>query len=148
MEPPLIPELAVRDTEISLAFYCNMLGFRLDYARPEEGFAMLALGEARLMLDQIGQGRDFDGGHLPSAPPFGMGLNLQLRVPALTPILERLARAHHPLLIPEETRWYRNGETELGQRQCVVADPDGYLIRPVEEIGTRPARPAVPGEAP
>lgn len=138
MEPPLIPELAVRDVEASLAFYRDLIGFCVDYARPEEGFAMLALGEARLMLDQIGLGRDFDDGHQPSAPPFGKGLNLQLRVPALQLILKRLSTADHPLLLPAETRWYRKDDMELGQRQCVVADPDGYLIRPFEDLGTRP----------
>ena len=50
----LVPELSVRDCAASLRFYRDILGFAVRYQRPEEGFAYLALGEAELMLDQIG----------------------------------------------------------------------------------------------
>ena len=50
----LIPELAVQSLGESLAFYRDLLGFAVAYARPEEGFAFLQLGDAQLMLDQIG----------------------------------------------------------------------------------------------
>jgi hypothetical protein len=35
--------------------------------------------------------------------------------------------------------WYRTGTTESGVRQLLVQDPDGYLVRPQESIGCRPA---------
>ena len=127
------------DWRRSRAFYCDLLGFTVDYARPEEGFVMLALGDARLMIDQIGTGRTFDDGHLPKSYPFGRGLNVQINVPAVQPILDRLAQVDHPLLLPLEETWYRKGTEELGQRQFVVADPDGYLLRLCEDLGARPA---------
>jgi hypothetical protein len=37
-----------------------------------------------------------------------------------------------------ETRWYRIGRIERGNRQFVVADPDGYLLRFFEDLGERP----------
>ena len=52
-------------------------------------------------------------------------------------LYDRLAAAGWPLFMPVEDKWYRAGDRELGQRQCVVADPDGYLLRLAQEIGFR-----------
>ncbi len=49
----------------------------------------------------------------------------------------RLGDAGYPLYLPLEEKWYRKGETEVGNRQFVVADPDGYLLRFYEDLGTR-----------
>ncbi|GAA3854869.1 VOC family protein [Celeribacter arenosi] len=139
MRPALIPEFAVTDWRASRAFYCDLIGFSVDYERPEDGFSMLQLGSARLMIDQIGVGRTFGDGHLPDAYPFGRGLNVQIEVPDVDVILARLESAGRDLYLPLEDRWYRNDETELGNRQFVVADPDGYLLRLFQHIGVRPA---------
>ena len=109
MSRALVPELAVTDCAASLRFYRDLLGFAVRYQRPEEGFAYLALGEAELMLDEIGKGRTFDDGHAPGARPFGRGLNLQIRVPALAPLAAALGRAAIPLLLEPEEKWYRTG---------------------------------------
>lgn len=139
-EPALVPELSVRDATASRTFYCSLLGFSCLYDRPEEGFACLTLGMARLMIDQLGLGRDFDPGLIDLAPPYGRGVNLQIEVPDLAAILRRLEGAGWPLRLPPEDRWYRRGTVELGNRQVVVADPDGYLLRLFEDLGERPAR--------
>lgn len=141
MSNALVPELSVRDCAASMRFYCDLLGFAVRYARPEEGFCYLEREGAEIMLDQIGLGRDFDGGHLPGARPFGRGVNLQIAVSALAPILTALEGAGvAPFLGPEE-RWYRVGAEEAGNRQVVVADPDGYLLRFFEDMGRRPVAP-------
>ena len=88
----LIPELAVQSLGESLAFYRDLLGFAVAYARPEEGFAFLQLGDAQLMLDQIGLGRTFDADG-PLSRPLGRGLNLQIEVSAVQPLLQALERA-------------------------------------------------------
>lgn len=136
--PALIPELAVSDWHVSRRFYCDMLGFSVLYERPEEGFAMLAIGTAQLMIDQIGAGRTFDNGYLPQSAPFGRGVNLQIEVPHVGPTHERLLQAQYPMVIALEDKWYRRGDHDTGHRQCVVADPDGYLIRLFQTLGTRP----------
>jgi catechol 2,3-dioxygenase-like lactoylglutathione lyase family enzyme len=135
---PLVPEFAVRDCARSVAFY-EALGFVRAYARPDEGFAYMQRDGAEIMLDQIGLGRDFDDGHLPDAPPFGRGLNLQIRVANLAPLLDALGAMGRPLLLAPEERWYGRGAVDVGQRQFVVADPDGYLLRFFEDLGSRPA---------
>ena len=108
---------------------------------PRTGFCYLRLGDAELMIDQIGTGRTFGDGHLPDAYPFGKGLNVQIRVVAIKPLLDALNRAGVALYLPPEDRWYRKGETELGNRQFVVSDPDGYLLRFYEDLGERPVTP-------
>lgn len=138
MANTLVPELAVSDARRSRQFYCETLGFACVYERPEEGFCYLRLGEAELMIDQIGVDRTFDGGHLPAGYPFGKGLNLQIRVPSVAPLLDALACDACPLFLPLEDRWYRIGDEEAGNRQFVVADPDGYLLRFFEDLGRRP----------
>ncbi len=137
----LVPELAVSDWSRSRRFYCDILGFRALYDRPEEGFSCLTLGEAALMIDQVGLGRTFDSGHAPDAYPFGRGLNLQIIVPDVAPLLAALAGAGVRLFLPLEDRWYRRDQTEVGNRQFVVADPDGYLLRFAQALGVRPIAP-------
>lgn len=133
----IIPEFAISNFARSLDFYTHLLGFELDYARTEEGFAMLKMGDGRLMIDEIGQGRTFDDGHLPMGYPFGKGVNLQVKVNAVAPILKRLNAHDIPLYLPLEEKWYRVADKEHGNRQFVVADPDGYLLRLYESLGAR-----------
>ncbi|CUX30245.1 VOC family protein [Agrobacterium deltaense] len=136
----LVPELAVSDWQKSRAFYCDLIGFHVVYERPEEGFTYLALGDAQLMIDQIGATRTFVTGNAALEFPLGRGMNLQLAVPSLQPILSRLERSSIDLVMPLEEKWYRRGTVEVGNRQFIVADPDGYLIRPFESLGERPFR--------
>jgi catechol 2,3-dioxygenase-like lactoylglutathione lyase family enzyme len=89
------------------------------------------------MIDQIGLARTFDDGHGPLSRPLGRGLNLQIRVDSVDALLPALARHGVDVLVPVEDRWYRSAATELGQRQFVVADPDGYLLRFFEDLGER-----------
>ncbi|KPF59838.1 VOC family protein [Rhizobium sp. AAP116] len=136
-ENALVPELAVSDWRTSRAFYCELLGFEVAYERPEEGFSFLTLGDAQLMIDQIGIGRTFEVQDAPVARPFGRGLNIQILVPQVTPVLKRLATAGVSLYLPLEEKWYRRGDREVGNRQFVVPDPDGYLLRLYEDLGER-----------
>lgn len=110
------------------------------YERAEEGFAYLALDAAQLMIDQIGATRTFVAENAALEFPMGRGMNLQLAVPSLQPILTRLERSAIDLVLPPEEKWYRRGTVEVGNRQFIVADPDGYLIRPFESLGERPFR--------
>lgn len=63
---------------------------------------------------------------------------MQIRVPDVGPLLRSLAQHEVKLFLPVEDRWYRVGAEESGNRQFVVADPDGYLLRFYQRLGTRP----------
>ena len=137
----LVPELVVTDVARSLAFWRDLVGFDILYDRPEEGFAYLGLDGAELMLDQHNPaGRSWLNG--PFRTPLGNGINLQVAIRDVAPVLDRLERAGWPLVMAVEDAWYRRGEQEVGQRQFVVADPDGYVLRLAQPLGLRPLIPS------
>lgn len=137
----LIPELDVQDLEASLRFCVVGLGFTVAYARPEAAFAYLEREGAQVMLNEI-NGNWLTG---PLTPPFGRGINLQIAVSSVTEILDRLGTMAWPLFRPCHDAWYRVGAEEVGCRQFLVQDPDGYLLRFSQSLGTRPLNPDVPG---
>ncbi|CAN5725002.1 VOC family protein [soil metagenome] len=135
----LVPELDVSDLDASLAFYVDGLGFDLAYARPEERFAFLDLDGASLMLQEAyGPGRRFRTATLEQ--PYGRGVNLQIEVADVDSLHRRVSATEAEMVLPMEERWYRTGTTEAANRQFVIADPDGYLLRFFEDLGERPAR--------
>ena len=130
----LVPELDVSNLDESLGFWCNVLGFKVAYDRPLARFAYLDRGPLQVMLCER-------NGRWESAPierPFGRGINLQMMVESLEPILKALTERQHPLFEAPTEAWYRTGDVEAGQRECLVQDPDGYLLRFAEDLGTRP----------
>lgn len=48
----LIPMLPVRSMPVSVEFYQNMLGFKVERRNDDWGWAMLCFDECRLMVDQ------------------------------------------------------------------------------------------------
>lgn len=136
-EPGLVPELSVTDYKASRHFWCDLVGFSLRYERPEEGFGYLVLGNAHLMLDQINLGRTWETGSLER--PLGRGINFEVQVDNLDPALQRIMSVGWPIFVEPEEKWYRAGDIEIGVRQFLVQDPDGYLLRLQQEIGERPA---------
>jgi len=136
--PPLIPELDVEDLAASLRVYTGVFGFAVLFERPEERFAYLELEGAHLMLEEAaGPGRRFRTA--PLEKPYGRGANLQIRVSDAAALHARAARAGLVIVTDLEERWYRRDGQERGQRQFVVADPDGYLLRFYTYLGVRPA---------
>ena len=71
--------------------------------------------------------------------PFGRGINLQMTVDSIEPILVSLRDAQWPLYEEPNEAWYRAGSCERGQREFLVQDPDGYLLRFVEDLGWQAA---------
>jgi catechol 2,3-dioxygenase-like lactoylglutathione lyase family enzyme len=128
----IVPELTCSNLTSSLDFYTRLIGFAVQYSRP--GFHYLALGEAQLMLEQ-GPG-DWQTGELQHA--YGRGINFQIEVPSVSRILEALSLASIDLFRPPVESWYRAGAVEHGQREFLVQDPDGYLLRFCEVLGERP----------
>jgi len=125
--PDLVPELLIDALASSLSFWVGLCGFEVLYDRPSEGFAYLHSGTAHLMLEQIGDGRNWIPGSLER--PLGRGINFQVMLPAIAPVLDRLTAAGWPLFMAAETKWYTTGETQSGVAQFLVQDPDGYLVR-------------------
>lgn len=131
---PLVPELDVSSIEASLAFWCGALGFHIAYQRREARFAYLERQGAQVMLCEI-------NGNWQTAPlqrPFGRGVNFQITTDDLDSTLEALRKLDWPLFEEPAESWYRVGDTEeTGSREFLVQDPDGYLIRFSQSIGSR-----------
>ena len=137
MHARLIPELDVSDLQVSLRFYLDLIGFQLSYQRPEERFARLNFEGAELMLQEAtGPGRRFRTASLEK--PFGRGVNFQIQSNDTDKLYERVLGAGKEIVIPLEEIWYRAAEHELGNKQFVLADPDGYLLRFFTDLGSRP----------
>src|SRR5436190_11801862 len=139
MRPRLVPELICSDLEQSLAFYVDLLGFRVLYARAEDRFAFLEREGAELMLEQpVSRDRLWPRAEL--SRPFGRGVNFQIEVSDVDHLHSAIAAAGIECFLPLEQRWYRRDGFEIGVRQFAVQDPDGYLIRLSQRIGDRPVK--------
>jgi catechol 2,3-dioxygenase-like lactoylglutathione lyase family enzyme/NADPH:quinone reductase-like Zn-dependent oxidoreductase len=139
--PPLVPELVVDDIAASLAFWIGILGFRVLYERPESGFAYVERDGVEVMLEQRGSGPAERRGIWDTGPmerPYGRGINFEITVTGIATLLDALSGARYPVFAAPEERWYRAGDSEIGVRQFLVTDPDGYLLRFSESLGTRP----------
>ena len=134
---PLVPELYCTDINVSLPFYTNILGFTIEYQRPEDGFAMLERQGARLMLDQIHPGSDRTWTPAPMELPFGRGINLQIETDKVDELYTTLQEAKAKIFLPIEEKWYRADELYVGNKQFIVQDPDGYLLRFAEDLVER-----------
>jgi len=138
IEPDLVPELLVSDIRASVDFWCGLCGFTISYERPDERFAYITQGTAHLILEECGVGRDWLTADLDR--PFGRGINFQVSVTDLDPLLAVLRGAAWPLFMAPEVKWYRvNDGEEVGVRQFLVTDPDGYLVRFQSSMGRRAA---------
>ena len=132
----LVPELIVTDLRTSLHFWTTLVGFGIAYERPEEGFAYLDLHGAQIMLEQQNSvEQQWLSDELTA--PFGRGINLQIEVVCVDTVINRLQTAQWPLFLEREEVWYRADDKEVGQRQFLAQDPDGYLVRLVENLGER-----------
>ena len=138
----LAAEFYVSELTCSLRFYVDLLGFVVAYERPEERFAAISLGAARIMLEQLRATTSASpeqiarGEWRPAAleRPFGRGVNLEVPCADVAAVAQRLAAAGWPALVDLHEKSYRAGDRSVRVRQLVVADPDGYLIRPSQRL--------------
>lgn len=135
-ESSLIPELKVLDFKKSLDFFTRLAGFRVLYARPESDFAMLGFNGGRLMIEGLtDKSRCWFVGQIER--PFGRGINFQIEVQDVQALYQKFRAAEYPIFFEMEEKWYRAEDKELGHKQFLVQDPDGYLFRFFENIGFR-----------
>jgi catechol 2,3-dioxygenase-like lactoylglutathione lyase family enzyme len=126
----LIPELSVVNLSNSLSFYVDLLGFCVEYQREESKFVFLSLQGSQLMLSE--HHGDWMTG--PFEYPLGRGINFQMMVTRIDPILHSLENAGYALMKGPWESWYRKNDERVGQREFLVQDPDGYLLRFAERI--------------
>jgi catechol 2,3-dioxygenase-like lactoylglutathione lyase family enzyme len=89
---PLIPELSASQFSQSLSFYTDILGFQIEYERPEDQFAFLSYQGNQVMLEQ--ENNNWRTGTLEY--PFGRGLNLQMLVDNIDVLVAALKKTRLP----------------------------------------------------
>lgn len=129
-----IPELSVTNLENSLNFY-KTAGFKVEYDRPENKFAFISLGEIQFMLQEIADNDKWDVA--PLSYPFGNGINFQLEVENLDEIYNSFKNSNYKITFDIEENWYRQDNKLLGNKEFLIQDPDGYLLRFSEDLGEK-----------
>lgn len=130
----IIPELSVTNLEKSLEFYI-MLGFRIEYERVEDKFVFISLGKIQFMLQEISENDKWE--IEPLKYPFGNGINFQLEVENLEEIYNKLKTSNYKIAFEMEENWYRKDNELLGNKEFLVQDPDGYLLRFSKDLGKK-----------
>jgi hypothetical protein len=69
--------------------------------------------------------------------PFGRGINIQMLVEDIEVLISSLKAHGYPLMVEPEEHWYRKDNLLLGLREFLVMDPDGYLLRFSQRLGTK-----------
>ncbi len=134
----LVPELDCSNFEASLSFYVGVLGFKLRYDRTEAKFAYLEREGAELMLEELSPESWLTG---EMVRPFGRGINFQIEVGDVAALREAVRAAGVAVYREIEDAWYRAENAYVGNRQFLVQDPDGYLLRFFQSLGQRRSAP-------
>ena len=130
----IIPELSVTNLKNSLEFY-KTVGFKIEYERPENKFVFLSMGEIQFMIQEISKEDKWT--IAPLSYPFGNGINFQLEVENVENIYNLLKENNYKIAYEIEENWYRQDDKLLGNKEFLVQDPDGYLLRFSEDLGER-----------
>lgn len=120
----LIPELSVSNIEISRKFYED-IGFKVVYERKENKFCFMQLENNQIMIEQ--QNDNWTVGKLEY--PFGRGMNLSMRVKDVLQMYETLKQKNIKMFLDLETHKYRVDNKVYEDKEFLIQDPDGYLLR-------------------
>lgn len=129
-----IPELSVTNLENSLNFY-KTAGFEIKYNRTEDKFAFISLNNIQFMLQELSNNDKWNVGELKY--PFGNGINFQLDVEDIDKIYNNFKNNNYTITFDIEENWYRQDDKMLGNKEFLIQDPDGYLLRFSEDLGEK-----------
>ncbi|MCG9694368.1 MULTISPECIES: bleomycin resistance protein [Vibrio] len=131
---PMVPELSVSNFEESLSFYVDVLGFSVRIKRENPDFVYLEQEQVQIMLEEI-----TDSGWVTGelVAPLGRGVNFQIELSDLEPLIERLKKANVHFFRDLKETWYDIGEKLSGEREFLIQDLDGYLLRFTQHLGEK-----------
>lgn len=134
----MVPEIDVSDFAVSLDFYTRVLGFKVLFTRHDPAFVYLELEELQFMLSEY---RESGWVVAPLEKPYGRGMNLQMELTDISPVYQRLLDNKIALFRNMEDTWRETDGVLSGQREFLVQDPDGYLLRFCQALEDRPLEP-------
>ena len=130
----LIPEISVSNFEKSIKFYTKILGFKIEYQRDESKFAFLSFEGSQIMIQQVNE--TWNTGKLEY--PFGRGINFQIETDNVELLLNSLKENKYPIFVNVKENWYRLNDKLVGNREFLIKDPDGYLLRFAGDVEDKP----------
>ena len=121
-----------RDLDRTIAFYCDLLGFRLVLRKPQPSGDLAFLDAGGGMLEVFAPARDIAPAR--DVPPAEAGMrHLTLAVTSVDEMITQLETAGVEIL--ERPRPANN--TELIKRVAFVRDPDGVIVELIERADNR-----------
>ena len=120
----LIPELSVTNIEKSKEFYLN-LGFKIMYERKEDKFCFLYLEDNQIMIEEINN--NWNVGEMKY--PFGNEINISMTVSDIDSFYESIISKKIVLFRKIKTSKYRVDDIIYEDKEFLLQDPDGYLLR-------------------
>ena len=120
----LIPELSVSNIDISKKFYLN-LGFEIKYERKKDKFCFLQLEENQIMIEE--QNDNWNTGKLEY--PYGRGINISMTVSDVEKMYNELKEKNVKMFLDLEMHEYRVDNKISIDKEFLIQDPDGYLLR-------------------
>ena len=121
----LIPELTVKDIERTKTFYTDVLGFTVEYEREEDRFVFLSLEGNQLMFEQ--ENGNWNTGVLEC--PYGRGVNFEMTVSDIESLYQHVLDSGITPFRQIKINHYRKREESIIQKEFLIQDPDGYLLR-------------------
>ena len=121
----LIPELTVLDIKRTKHFYVDVLNFKIEYERLEDRFVFLSFENNQMMFEQ-------ENGHWSVGIleyPFGRGVNFEMTISDVEGLYKRILNFNIKPFRELKLSNYRNGDEYIVQKEFLVQDPDGYLLR-------------------
>lgn len=124
----LIPELSVTNLERSRDFYV-MLGFEIKFQRVQDRFMFLEKNGCQLMIQEIND--NWNTGTLEF--PFGRGINISMEVKDVEELYNFLMKRKYPVFSELMCNEYEVNGKVYSDKEFLIQDPDGYLLRFTEE---------------
>ena len=120
----LIPELSVSNIEISKKFYKD-LGFKIVYERLENKFCFMQFENNQIMLEQ-----NNDNWNVAKMEyPYGNGMNISMTVENVDYLYKTLKDKQVKIFLDLEINEYRVNNKIFQDKEFLLQDPDGYLLR-------------------
>ena len=120
----LIPELSVSDINKSKEFY-QKIGFKIMYERKENKFAFIELEGNQIMIEEVND--NWNTGKMEY--PFGRGINISMNIKNIDNYYLKLKEKNICFFKELMTNIYRVKETLYEDKEFLIQDPDGYLLR-------------------
>lgn len=122
----MVPELTVFDINETRAFYLDILGFKLEYEREENNFIFVSFEDSQFMFEEMHE----DGWNIGELRyPLGRGINFSIKASDVeglyNKILSQNILPYRELMVSN----YRVDDMIVEQKEFLVQDPNGYLLR-------------------